>query len=187
MDDFELISAIWEVLAQAKTAQDVDYIMLETGAEPAPVRTALAKLRNAHLIDIAQQTPRLYTARVMLSAMEWAQAVSLGVSLSVLECHGKLQARERQQALQLAASGAVEQHAKEQQNQRHEVHQQARLSRAKSQAAATELGQLVNDARRSLEAKRTAQVDPTTLWLLEQLVKESESSLGVLEKSLMRA
>lgn len=188
MDDFELISAIWEVLAKSNTAQGVDYMMRETGAEPVPVRAALVKLQQAKLVDVVVTgQPRLYRARLILSALEWAQALSLGVSIVVLETYGQLQVRDRQQALKLASDGAVERYEAALLEERREARNQVRINRAKSRAAATELGQLAADARRTFnDQKATGKQDPVTLFLLEQLAKESESSLAVLEKSLLR-
>jgi len=188
MDDLELvISAIWEALAKSGIAQDVDSLSLETGAEGVPVRTALSKLRDAKLVDVTQDSPRLYRARTIIDAIGWAQAVGLGVSIVALETYANLNEKTRAKALAMAARGEVERHVETQAAEKRQAREQIRRHRAKSQAAATELGRLVDVARRSLEDQRAqGRTDPATLILLELVVTESERSLTTLEKSLLR-
>jgi hypothetical protein len=174
-------------------AQDADALMDELGAEATPVRNALVRLRTAGLVSITQDRPRLYRARTVLDALTWARAVDAGVPLPLLEAHAQLDHKERQKALALASSGEVARVQAEEARQKQADNRAIRLNRAQSLVAATELGRLVEDARRSLMAskqtstqKRLSPIEKAALVLLEQTVEEGQRSLSVLQRSIIR-
>lgn len=190
MDDHELVSAIWELLLNSKAPLNSDDIAASIGASPAPIRAALADLRQAALVALVSTSPRTYEGRRSLDAMAWARAVDLGINIHLLEKLANLDTKDRRLALQLATEGEVERlretEAADKRADRHE----RRLQKIKSQVAATELSQLVTDAKSSLmKERRKKTLDPLTqkaLDLLEQTIAEGQHALDSLQRNLLR-
>jgi hypothetical protein len=198
MDETELVSAIWEHLLTCQRPQSADAIAKAVGAEPAPVRAAVARLRHGGLVtDVGSGNgvgqpgqPRQYTGRRTLNAVAWARAVDLGINLNLLEKLAEFDTKDRRLALQLASEGEIERIKENEAAEKKAARDERRLRKAKSQVAATELAQIVSDMTRSLKEQRTKGAkDPLSrnaLNILEKTVAEGQHMLDALQNSLLR-
>jgi hypothetical protein len=192
MDDHELVSAIWELLINSEVALHAADIAASLGADSAPVRSTLAGLRQAALVVVTTTAPapRAYQGCRTLDAMAWARAADLGVHLNLLEKWAHLETRDRRLALQLATEGEVERLREIETAGKKADRHDRRLKKVKSQVAATELGQLVTDARAGLMKERSRKdMDPLTkkaLELLEQTIAEGQQALDSLQRNMLR-
>lgn len=190
MDDFDLVSALWELLLTQPGAKSADDLAKATGAEPAPVRTALARLRQAGLIAQEGDQPRTYVGRRSLDALAWARAVDLGININLLESLADYETKDRRLALQLATDGEVERIQAAEAKEKRDDRDARRRRKIKSQVAATELGQLVADAMESLRKQRQKKdLDPVSksaLELLSQTIAEGQHALESLQRNMLR-
>lgn len=189
MDDFELISIVWKTLAQESQPQSADTLARLTGTDAVPVRSTLASLRQAGLLEVQDQ-PRAYAVRRQLDAMAWARAVDLGVDINLLEQWAELESKDRRLAMKLAVEGEVDRVKEEEaSHKRHQRHER-RLVKVKSQLAASELGRLVADAMASLKQNRSSapgdEVTQKALALVEQSVQEGQRVLEALQRSMLK-
>lgn len=187
MDESELVSAIWEYLLACQGPQTADAIAKAVGADPAPVRSAVAQLRQGGLLTQVGDHPRQYVGRRTLDAVAWARAVDLGININLLEQLAEFDTRDRRLALQLASDGEIERIKENEVREKQASRQEHRLRKVKSQVAATELAKLVADAMKSLkDQRRKAGQDPQALAILEKTVNEGNRVLLSLQQSLLK-
>lgn len=190
MDEFELISVIWETIMKSEKAMMAADVAEHVGEDEIPVRTALAKLRKAGLVVVEEEKgQRCYGRRVSLDPMTWARAVDLGVDINLLESLAEIQGKERQEALKLATSGEVDRVKAEEADQQERLLNEEKLGRLKSKWAASELGRLISDAKHSLSKHRqeaVGEVDQAALALLEEAVAEGDRVWETLQKNLLK-
>lgn len=98
---------IWDLLASNNSLMSINKISEETGIEPQYVRISLAKLCGENLLQKIEKNT--YKINKILTALQWAKAVELGVDIELLE---KYMQNQKQIKMKLCCviDGTLEQH-----------------------------------------------------------------------------
>lgn len=186
MDLQEACGWVWEALAEAPAAMTPSGLASSTGLPDAKVLSALARLRDARLVEVVAPLPHpSYTATLKLDAMRWARALEAGVPLNALEQYAQLSAPLRQEALRLASSGKVDARiAGEKAKKKQESH--AFLAgRAATRAAQTDAARIADDTQQALsELAATGAHDAGVEAILRQAHAEARRAVDQIVKSL---
>lgn len=187
MDSSEIKGLVWETLALSKKPFTPEAIADENGLNVAQVVRGLSALRQVRLVENIDPLPKpTYIATLRLDAMRWALALEEGIPLSVLEKHASLAVAERQEALRLASTGAVDR-AREQSREEKKRHREEILrGRAATRAAATDVARIAEDARKTLEdaKSKSRALNPHVLAILQRAHEQAMKAVDQISRSL---
>lgn len=149
MEIEEICGIVWYKLAHSDTSLSALMIAEEESLNKGEVVRALAKLNQAGLLWRKQEESfTYYRIKTELNALEWAQAVEVGVELVDLESFARLKAGQNvEDVLNIATSGEVEKNRERQIERKKVAHQKWLEGRKASRAAETDLARLVSDVR----------------------------------------
>jgi len=181
MEAEEINGLLWSSLAEANLALTSQELAQRTGLSVANTQIGLARLRQALLVDVVGAAPyQAYQAILKFDALRWAKAVGLGVGLLSLERHASLSSSDKAKALKMASDGTLDQLEAEERQEKISRRDAVLRGRAASKAAATDLAQILEDARRALTSSGTpvAPRDREVANLLQQVSQETEKALN---------
>lgn len=189
MEAEEINALLWECLASKGQPQTCDQLVRETGLSVSNAQVALARLRQANLVQVNTDGPGgkpTYQVILALDALRWAQAVGLGVSLLALEKHAHLSAAGKAEALRLTTDGSLEKVETDIRNEKIRQRDMAIRGRAASKAAATDLAQILRDTEQALKdvGKGKSPREEAIAMLLKQANSETQRALDGLVKTL---
>lgn len=174
---------VWEELARASSSLSLRQLMEACGLEMARVTSAVSRLKQSRLVEVASPLPDVsYLPALRLDAMRWAQALELGVPLTVLERHAKLATGTRAEALRVATDGTLEREAARQIAERRESARRLVEGRAATRAAASDLARIEEDANHALES---AQLDPAAAAVLRHVRDQASAAVEDLRRRLV--
>ena len=179
----EWAAMVWDALLKLAMPSTAQQISLESGLHHMDVRKALSTLVDCRLVSKEGASPHSMFAPVFrLSAMEWAQALHVGISLSQLEQHAVISEKERAEAFRMASDGEVDAQQISARASKQESIKQEKRGRAAARAAATDLARLVADTEKALSECKPGGVVHLTL---SQAHQEAEKALDRLTRSLL--
>jgi hypothetical protein len=183
MEQEEVRALVWEELARSPVSLSAAQIADSCGLDVSSILSAVSKLRSARLIEIASPLPvAKYRPSIRLDAMRWANALDLGVPLSVLEKYGKLSSAARADALRIASDGTIEREAQKQAKVKLDARRDLLEGRAATKAAATDLARIEEDARRALDGSH---LDAAAEAVLRQVQQQASLAIERLRVSLL--
>lgn len=133
---------IWDLLASNNSLMSINKISEETGIEPQYVRISLAKLCGENLLQKIEKNT--YKINKILTALQWAKAVELGVDIELLEKYAKLETNQ-DEALLVTIDGTLEQHDQNIKEEKRKVRIHYLEGKAATEAAKTDLAKIVSD------------------------------------------
>lgn len=183
MEQEEVRGMVWEELARAPSSLSARQLMLSCGLELSQVASALARLRQNRLVEVAAPLPETtYLPALRLDAMRWAQALELGIPLTVLERHAKLSSGTRSEALRVATDGTVDREVARQAQAKREASLRLIEGRAATQVAASDLARIEEDARRALTDTK---LDPAAEAVLRYVREQASLAVESLRRRLV--
>ncbi len=186
MEHEEVRGLVWEELARAKTSLSAKQLSVACGVDLAAIMAAIARLRQTRLAEVATPLPdTTYLPILKLDAIRWAQALELGIPLTVLERYAKLSSGSKNDALRVATDGTVDK-----ETQRHiQEKQEARLrlieGRAATKVAASDLAKIEEDAAKAILALKDTKLDPAAEIVLRYVKEQASLAVDSLRRRLI--
>ncbi len=188
MDKQEVISFSWEFLAKKKIPLTVKQIADYSGQSNQSILGALGTLNQRNLVFLVDPKNQLYEANVSLTALEWAKAIQVGVSLFSLEQHCSLKSNQKD-FKEMIRSGVLDNQIEEEYKVKKDKTEAELKGRAASKAAASEVAKFLTDAEEALKIRekiRRLRHGEKVDELLRIAKSQAEESLRALENQLFK-
>lgn len=169
-----VLGSVWEALSKELEPISGETLRKKTGLNLPRIYSALSKMAEVELLEVADKTHNLWSSRKHLDAMAYARGVEIGIPLLCLESTIALSVNDRKQAEKIAASGKVDQEQRMRREQKAHARQNILRGRAASRAATTDLAKIVQDAHEAFK------VNGTKNRVQEEIAKEAARALEAL-------
>lgn len=188
MDKQELISFVWEFLAKKKTPLTVKQIADYSGQSNQSILGALGSLNQRNLVFLIDTKNQIYEANISLTALEWAKAIQIGVSLFSLEQYGVLKSNQKD-FKKMIRSGELDNQIEEEYKIKKDQIETELKGRAASKAAVSEIAKVLSDTEEALKIRgktRKLKYGEKVDELLKLAKVQAEESLKALEDQLLK-
>lgn len=177
MEFEELVALVWDTLAQTNVFLTSKDVALKSGQPLSRVQSALSRLRQDDLVEqkIDANGISSYSVKLELSAIEWAQAVSLGVCLLSLERFASLQEKDFSSVLLVVTDGSLDKLQEQKRDEKKKSRDNILIGRAASQAAAINLQNVIKDTEDAFKEKSNASSEEE--HQVRAILKEAHESM----------
>lgn len=188
MEFEELVGVVWDCLSQATSSLTSKEVALKAGQSLPNVQSALSRLRQDDIVHqlVNKEGLPVYMVKLELSAIEWAQAVSLGVSIFSLEKHASLKDNVYSSVCEVVDDGSLEKF----QNKKKEDKKRSRdvllKGRAASQTAALDLEEIIKDTGNALSSGRKGVKSEEDEQVLAILKEAQESAIKAYDSLIQK-
>jgi len=191
----ELNGIVWKYLVEANEEKNVQQVSEDIGFDDEETRKIVSVLSNIGLVKREKKNAKFfYEANIILSPMQWARAVEVGVPVEHLEKHAKLDNVSGEDALTIATDGSLEKYKEEENQQKIQKRKDYIYGKAATEAAATHLSSILRHSAEALkefklkkEKDRSSTLKDTLVeTLLEQAHNEMKRSYDSLIAGLVR-
>lgn len=191
----ELNGIVWKYLVEAGEEKNVQQISEDIGFDDEETRKIVSVLSNIGLVKREKKNAKFfYEANAILSPMQWARGVEVGVPVEHLEKHAKLDSASGEDSLTIATDGTLEKYKEEELQQKLQKRKDYIYGKAATEAAASHLTAILKlsaDALREFKLKKeqnkaSTLQDTLVETLLEQAHNEMKRSYDSLIAGLVR-
>lgn len=148
----EILGDIWAALAPESDAVSASEIQLKTGIPTIKIYSALSKMKEVGIMQIADKVQDKWLSHKNMDAMSYARAVEIGIPLYALEKTVTLSVTTKKEAESLAISGELDIDRKKRDASKARKRTKHIRGRAASRAATTDLARIVGDAQKALNS-----------------------------------
>lgn len=174
-----VLAGVWETLSKENDNVSGEILSKKTGLNLAKVYTALNKMNEVELLDVADSANNQWLSKKKLDAMAYARAIEIGIPLFCLEKTVALSVTDRKQAEKFALSGVVDAEQMERRENKVKKRQTILRGRAATRAASTDLAKIVQDAQEAFNGGKVNRIQ-------QEIALEAARALDALVSALER-